>query len=179
MRFNTLLFLITAFLLVNTYYDNKYTDMLKVNKKYIKMAMIGFTALTIYVFFRKFPSQGNAMLVHANDIIKYMPIDRHSKDILTPLIDLTMNRETGNLAQQGFITVSMTPQEKRMMNSGKRGAITQKRSVSETKKKYVASRQQWSCGHCQQQLDHTFEVDHIQDLQYGGDRRHPDRSPLT
>lgn len=168
MRFNTLLFLITIFLLVNTYYDNKYTDMLKLNKKYIKMAMIGFTGLTIYVFFKKFPSQGSAMLVHANDIIKYMPIDRHSKDLLTPLIDLTVHRETNNLSQQGFTGMSMTPQEKRMMNSGKKGT-THKRSVSETKKKFVASRQQWSCGHCQQQLDHTFEVDHIQDLQYGGD----------
>jgi 5-methylcytosine-specific restriction endonuclease McrA len=26
----------------------------------------------------------------------------------------------------------------------------------------------WKCGHCNQQLDHTFEVDHILDLQYGG-----------
>ena len=40
---------------------------------------------------------------------------------------------------------------------------------SETKKKYVASNQQWKCGHCQQQLDHTFEIDHVVDLRYGGD----------
>ena len=42
-------------------------------------------------------------------------------------------------------------------------------AVSETKKKYVASNQQWRCNDCQNQLDHTFEVDHIKDLRFGGD----------
>jgi 5-methylcytosine-specific restriction endonuclease McrA len=52
-----------------------------------------------------------------------------------------------------------------MMNSGKHGT---KRSVSETKKKYVASNQDWKCGNCQSQLDHTFEIDHKVRLEYGG-----------
>ena len=56
-----------------------------------------------------------------------------------------------------------TPQFKRMMNSGKRGT---KRSVSETKKKYVASQQNWKCIDCGEQLSHTFEVDHKIDLQF-------------
>ena len=43
-----------------------------------------------------------------------------------------------------------------------------KRSVSETKKKYVASEQKWKCGYCGEMLDATFEVDHKIDLQYGG-----------
>jgi 5-methylcytosine-specific restriction endonuclease McrA len=54
---------------------------------------------------------------------------------------------------------------KRMLNSG--GTST-KRSVSETKKKYVASQQNWCCGNCKDQLKATFEVDHKLDLQYGG-----------
>ena len=55
--------------------------------------------------------------------------------------------------------------EKRMMNSGKNGT---KRSVSETKKKFVASSQNWKCGNCNKQLNHTFEVDHKKRLEYGG-----------
>jgi len=51
-----------------------------------------------------------------------------------------------------------------MMNSGH----TTKRSVSESKKKYVAANQNWKCGNCQQVLDATFEIDHKVDLQYGG-----------
>ena len=40
-----------------------------------------------------------------------------------------------------------------MMNSGGGGS---KRCVSETKKKYVASKQGWKCLGCGEQLNHTF-----------------------
>ena len=43
-----------------------------------------------------------------------------------------------------------------------------KRSVSETKKKYVASMQDWKCGQCKKKLTHTFEIDHKIRLEYGG-----------
>jgi 5-methylcytosine-specific restriction endonuclease McrA len=55
--------------------------------------------------------------------------------------------------------------ETRMLNSGKK---TTKRSVSETKKKFVASRQNWCCGDCQHQLSAWFEVDHKIRLEHGG-----------
>jgi len=58
-----------------------------------------------------------------------------------------------------------TPQMKRMLNSG--GSST-KRSVSETKKKYIAAQQNWKCKHCNSQLDATFEIDHRIELQHGG-----------
>ena len=59
----------------------------------------------------------------------------------------------------------MPPQQKRMMNSG---STSSRRSVSETKKKYVASQQGWTCKKCQKQLEATFEVDHVIELQDGG-----------
>ena len=43
-----------------------------------------------------------------------------------------------------------------------------KRSVSETKKKYVASMQDWKCGQCNKKLSHTFEIDHKIRLEHGG-----------
>jgi 5-methylcytosine-specific restriction endonuclease McrA len=55
--------------------------------------------------------------------------------------------------------------ETKMMNSGKRAT---KRSVSETKKKFVASRQNWKCGDCSQQLNAWFEIDHKVRLEHGG-----------
>ena len=55
--------------------------------------------------------------------------------------------------------------ENRIMNSGKNST---KRSVSETKKKFVASRQDWKCGDCKNQLSAWFEVDHVVRLEYGG-----------
>ena len=48
------------------------------------------------------------------------------------------------------------------------GTKSNKRSVSETKKKYVASQQNWTCNKCNQKLNHTFEVDHKVRLEYGG-----------
>ena len=55
--------------------------------------------------------------------------------------------------------------EKRILSSGKQPT---KRSVSETKKKYVASSQNWKCGGCGKQLTAWFEVDHKVRLEYGG-----------
>jgi 5-methylcytosine-specific restriction endonuclease McrA len=43
-----------------------------------------------------------------------------------------------------------------------------KRSVSETKKKYIAYLQDWKCGQCGNRLKHTFEVDHKIRLEQGG-----------
>ena len=60
---------------------------------------------------------------------------------------------------------NVSHQEKKMMTSGK---TSTKRSVSETKKKYVASQQGWKCGKCHQQLPAWFEVDHTIRLEYGG-----------
>jgi hypothetical protein len=55
--------------------------------------------------------------------------------------------------------------ERRILNSGKNSS---KRSVSETKKKYVAAQQGWKCGDCQRQLPAWFEVDHVIALEHGG-----------
>ena len=60
---------------------------------------------------------------------------------------------------------SATPQYKRMMQSGQNST---KRSVSESKKKWVASQQQWKCGDCSNQLQAWFEVDHRVRLEHGG-----------
>ena len=37
-----------------------------------------------------------------------------------------------------------------------------------TAKKYVAAQQSWKCKNCNEQLNHTFQVDHKIDLQFGG-----------
>jgi len=43
-----------------------------------------------------------------------------------------------------------------------------KRNVSSEKKKYVASKQGWRCGHCRELLDASYEIDHIVALYKGG-----------
>ena len=164
MKINLWIFLITAFLIANTYYDGKFTEYLTKGKKYYKMATFGFVGLSIYLFINKNPGESKNLVKHATDLIKYMPIDSNTSDMLTPLFDFTNARQKINQMGQSNINIQMTPQTKRMLHSGG----TAKRCVSETKKKYVASKQGWKCNSCGQQLNHTFQVDHKLDLQFGG-----------
>ena len=180
MKLELILLLILIAIIYNTYYDGYLIDRIKIDMKYFKIALYLSIGLFIYFLLKKQPLQTRSLLIHANDIIKYMPIDKNSKNMISPILDYTKNKfftdncENGCIVQdnkEGFI-LSRNPQNdinKRMLNSGKNTTNNFKRSVSETKKKYVASNQSWKCGHCNQPLDHTYEVDHIMDLQYGGD----------
>jgi Zn finger protein HypA/HybF involved in hydrogenase expression len=127
------------------------------------MASFAFIGLSIYLFINKNPNETKNLIFHARDIIKYMPIDSNTSDILTPIFDFTNTRN--KLNKIGNKQIINTPQMKRMIQSGKN---TNKRSVSETKKKFIASQQNWKCNNCGNQLNHTFQIDHKIDLQYGG-----------
>jgi hypothetical protein len=157
---------ITVFLVVNTYYDGKYTKMLSINQKYFKMAMFAFVGFSMYLLIKKNPKGSKSMLQHANALIKYMPVDRETADLISPIFDFTNAKNSMDSMTQSYTAYNDdTPQQRRMLNSG--GNST-KRSVSETKKKYIAAEQGWKCNNCGTQLNHTFEVDHKVDLRYGG-----------
>ena len=168
MKFELLVVAITAFFIINTYYDGKYSKLLLSWKKYYKMAFFGFMGFTLYLLLKRNPGQGKTMLLHANNMIKYMPIDSGSLSMLNPILDFTVGKDiTGFTDPMETPTFSPpSPQEvKGMMH---RGGRPTKRSVSETKKKYVASIQDWKCGHCSHKLTHTFEIDHKIRLEHGG-----------
>ena len=181
MRFGILITVITIFFVANTYHDGKYVHKLKSWKKYYQMAGIAFVGISAYAFIKKHPAQSSSLLSHANGIIKYMPIDKEAGDFLTPILSsvgaggawnpntgmFQQNMQQGNM-QQGNMQQggnNLTGQQRRMLRSGNGNT---KRSVSETKKKFVASQQSWNCGHCQRQLPAWFEVDHKIALQLGG-----------
>ena len=176
MRIGLWVIFITIFLIMNSYHDGKYTAYLMNGKKYYKMLMYGFIGLSVYMFLKKHPNESKNMFLHANSLIRHMPIDSNTKDMLTPILDFTNINQGFNNLNKSFNTnqniiphltqnPNITPQIKRMLNSG---TGTTKRSVSESKKKYVAANQNWKCGKCQQVLDATFEIDHKVDLQFGG-----------
>jgi hypothetical protein len=169
MKLEILIFGITAFLAYNTYHDGKYTKMIMKNKKYFQIAFFVFLGIIFYLLVKRNPARCKNLLLHANNVVKYMPIDKSSMDMLSPIIDFTTNNHGGNTIDSfmGDMNNQMgtTTAEKRILQSG--GKST-KRSVSETKKKYVASQQGWKCGDCRSQLNAWFEVDHIKRLEYGG-----------
>ncbi len=189
-----IVFIITAVLIINTYYDGQPLKMFQSNQKWIKMATFGFIGLSLFLFLRRNPENSRQLLFHANDIIKYMPISKGTADMITPFFDMTgvppphdggamggaigggmggaMGSAVGARTAQpiarpslGGSTPGATPAEIRLLSSGKNSS---KRSVSETKKKYVAAQQGWKCGDCQRQLPAWFEVDHVIALEHGG-----------
>ncbi len=171
MRLELYIFGITAFLLYNAYHDGKYTKILLAYKKYYKMALIAFLALCFYIMIKRNPSQTKNMLLYTNNMIKYMPIDKSSMDMITPIFDLSTKGHhfMGNLNSElnpgyNYDPVVIAQQQRNLLSSPK----PVKRSVSETKKKYVASMQDWKCGQCNKKLSHTFEVDHKIRLEHGG-----------
>ena len=175
MRLEIFILGLTAFFVYTAYTDGKYTKMLLSFKKYYKMIFYVIFGLGIYVLLKRNPDQGREMLLYANNVVKFMPIDKSSMDMLSPIMDFTSNKngeddeesfmESFNGITNGGFTNPGFCGERRITSSGKNGT---KRSVSETKKKYVASSQDWKCGHCKDQLDHTFEIDHKTRLEYGG-----------
>ena len=173
MRLEIFVLGLTAFFVYNAYTDGKYTKMLLSFKKYYKMIFYVCLGVGIYILLKRNPQQGRKMLLYANNVVKFMPIDKSSMEMLSPIIDFTSKNDTDgesfmesvNEIDSSQMGAGFFNNDKRIMSSGKNGT---KRSVSETKKKYVASSQEWKCGHCKSQLDHTFEIDHKVRLEYGG-----------
>ena len=155
MRIEIGIIIITALVIMNIYHDNKYYKMFLSYKKYLQIIFVSFLGIAFYYLLKKNPARCKNILLQANNMVKYMPIDKSSLDMLSPIIDFTANQSpTEDHIQTGFI---------KDMNTNK-----VKRSVSETKKKYIASSQGWKCGQCGNVLNAWFEVDHKVRLDHGG-----------
>jgi hypothetical protein len=185
MKIELVIFVITGLLIANTYYDGKLIKILNTVKssKYLKMATFAFGGLSLYLFFKKNPENSREFLGRANDMIKTLPMTRDSMDLISPFLNLTNTKSFTDTNQDIYMNSgalggggggggmgggsdgSNNPSVNRMMMSG-RG--TTKRSVSETKKKFVAANQNWLCGDCKRQLPAWFEVDHVIALHNGG-----------
>jgi hypothetical protein len=136
------------------------------------MIFYALLGIGIYLLLKRNPDKGRNMLLYANNVVKFMPIDKTSMDMLSPIFDFTSSCDRSfmesfnNIEDSNLMgTTGLCNADRRIVSSGKTGT---KRSVSETKKKYVASQQDWKCGQCVAQLDHTFEIDHRVRLEYGG-----------
>ena len=175
MRIELIILIVAGLLIANVYTEGKYLKLAFTWKKYYKMAGIAFGALMLYVLFKKNPFRAQQMIATTNEYIKYLPLDRGTSNMISPILDFTSKQNFGS-NEYNFPVVPMpqTIGESRIMRSGQQaltpeaGKKATKRSVSETKKKYVASNQNWKCGECQKQLNAWFEVDHKIRLEYGG-----------
>ena len=171
MKFEIIIVLITGFLVMNTYHEGKYYTKLLSYKKYYKMAGICFSALCFYLFIKKEPNKTRHLARHTADFVKFMPMDRQTSGFLNPILDFTAKQYGNNYGYEERIRTSggyNTDVARGQIPTREQNPARKKRSVSETKKKYVASKQNWNCGHCKNQLSAWFEVDHIMSLENGG-----------
>lgn len=182
MRAELIIFIIAAFIIANIYTDGKVLKTALSWQKYYKMAGVAFAAFMVYWLIRKNPKDAQQIIATSNEYIKYLPLDRSTSSFINPILDFTskQNFQRNNDNQGTFLSMP-TPSpyqymngsggidkqtlRQKILNSGKTGT---KRSVSETKKKFVAASQNWKCGNCQKQLPAWFEVDHKVRLEYGG-----------
>ncbi len=174
-----IIFGITALIIANVYTDGKYLKLIQTNQKYVKMGGIALGGLMLYILFKKFPDRAKNIISSSNEYMKYLPIDSGTASMVSPILDFTAkqnifndsqdsqtyNHPVLNMTSNGSQTGGSNSAETRLLNSGKNSS---KRSVSETKKKFVASRQGWKCGDCGNQLSAWFEVDHKIRLEHGG-----------
>ena len=171
MRFEIILFGVAIFLMANVYSDGAYLKKLLSWKKYYQMAGIAFGAFMLYWLFRKNPLRAQQIVSASNEYLKYLPVDKNATMMISPILDFTSKNGFANNTDIEYPVTSMPQvrpqlsQYERITQSGKRGT---KRSVSETKKKFVAASQKWCCGKCGRQLPAWFEVDHKTRLEYGG-----------
>ena len=169
MRFEIVIFLIVGFIIANMYTDGKYIQLLISWKKYFQMFGVAFVGYMLCWLFRKNPERAKTMIVASNEYLRYLPVDKDTSSFISPILDFTskydFSRGGNNNTMNNINMVQGGTSEKRIMNSGKQST---KRSVSETKKKFVAAKQNWHCGNCRKQLPAWFEVDHTVRLEHGG-----------
>jgi hypothetical protein len=157
MKLEILLILAIGFILYDTYYGKGYLKYLYSLKKHAKTITILIGVLGVYLMLKKDPSNFKKVLLNANQLVTTLPMESGFPSAApTSMFGLPNPYDTESSASSSL---------KRLMSSGK-GAT--KRSVSETKKKYVAASQDWKCGGCGQKLNAWFEVDHKVRLEYGG-----------
>jgi hypothetical protein len=158
MKLEIIILFIIGFIVGNIYYDWKFIKMFYLYKKHFTIAGVIILGLLIYLLIKRDPLQTKKILLYANNMVKYMPIDRKALGVISPILDFTAIPAT---------TASFMTEMNQSLNNTTLIKAT-KRNVSETKKKFVASQQNWRCGQCNSQLNHTYEIDHKIRLEYGG-----------
>ena len=82
-----LIIFVTGFFILNAYHEGKYIEILKSGKKYYIMVGYAFIGLSIYLLMKNNPKDGAKLVSHATNMIKFMPIDKNSSDLLTPALN--------------------------------------------------------------------------------------------
>jgi hypothetical protein len=175
MRIELIILFIAGIVAFNIYTEGKYVKTVMQYKKYWQIGAVAFGALVMCWLLRRDPSRAKDMLESTQSYLKYMPLDNRTTSMISPLLDFTgknafTSTEIGSRPIIALDGLGSAGSEASVIQAGGGSTGTQrfKRSVSETKKKFVASRQKWLCKECGTMLTATYEIDHIIRLDRGG-----------
>jgi 5-methylcytosine-specific restriction protein A len=170
MRIEILLFIVSAMIIANIYTEGKYLKQVMSYKKYYQMGGVVIGAFFLYWLVKKNPASTKELILSSNEYIKYLPVDKNVTSFIEPLIDFTTKQSFANdgYVESGIPILPMGQKPAPPRQAGGGDSMKFKRSVSESKKKYIASKQGWKCRECSIILPATYEVDHIVRLQHGG-----------
>jgi hypothetical protein len=169
MRIEILLLIITGGIIYNIYTEGKFIRKLYSFKKYYQMIGVVFAALMLYILLKKNPLRAKNILDTSNEYLKYLPIDKNTSDMISPILNFSKNYTSSTDDYQSLDGDRPIIQMNQGGANEMGGNRKHKRSVSESRKKFVASRQQWKCASCGEMLTASFEIDHIKRLEFGGD----------
>jgi 5-methylcytosine-specific restriction endonuclease McrA len=176
MKIELIIIAVTAFFIYNTYHDGKYTKMILEHKKYYTIAFYGFLGLSFIVLMKRSPHNTKDLVNSATNLLKFLPVDKHTTKFIKPVLNLSKT----NIPQYSQPIQYSQPMQYSQPNSNNLVSTsdisykdtikkTHKRSVGESKKKFVAAQQSWKCNNCNDLLNASYEVDHIMPLYKGGD----------
>ena len=186
MRIELVLFVATSAIVANMYTDGRLVRKVMSYRKYYEMSGVVTFALFLYYVLKKNPCDSQKLIMSTNEYLKYLPIDKNASDILTPILNLTSRNPSNSFFHNEhehvepsasifstFSNAFLPPNESGGYGGyggggGGGGGGSTKRSVSETKKKFVAAQQNWRCKDCGNQLNAWFEIDHTVRLEHGG-----------
>ena len=165
MRFEIVIIIITFLVIGNIYTDGKFLKMALSWTKYYKMIGVAIVGYMVIWMLRKNPERARDIIHSSNEYLKHLPVDKNTTSFINPILDMTSHQDFVTHPQSILNPPSAHNYQNRAMKTNGR---VSKRSVSETKKKFVAASQGWRCGDCQVQLPAWFEVDHTVRLEHGG-----------
>lgn len=114
---------------------------------------------------RSYKTIGSSILIIVLVIIVVFRYQQLDKESLRKLPKIIKNNHVYQLYQ--FLDQLLSAKKKPIL-SASRPKTHHHRKVSPGTKKVVAAEQEWKCGHCQQLLKASYEIDHIKPLFKGG-----------
>lgn len=163
MKLEFFFIIIIGVIIYDFYHGGKIIQKISSFKKYYKTITYIAMLVFIYILIKSKDPGSRDILYYGYNIIKQLPLNKTNTELFTSVFDMT-NTESPFVNKMNEYTTFP-------MNGGNNGLPFKqatKRNVSEAKKRYIASSQNWKCANCNQQLNHTFEVDHKIRLEYGG-----------